>query len=55
MAYCLMKAASPIKMEPQGAPSPLLRQTVTEEKPCAKRLAGIPVAAEALNNLAPSK
>lgn len=52
--YFSMNNFSPTKMEPIGAPSPLLKQNVTESQCFAMRLTGTPRLTAALNTLAPS-
>lgn len=49
-----MNDFSPIKMEPIGAPRPLLKQNVTESQYFTIRLTGTPRLTDALNTLAPS-
>ncbi len=55
VAYLFMKSLAPATTDPMGAPSPLLRQMVTESHPETKSLGGTPRAAAALNNRAPSQ
>ena len=50
-----MNSVGPAKQEPAGAPSPLLKQTLTESNGSEYAWRETPVATEALNSLAPSK
>lgn len=52
--YFSMNDFSPTKIEPIGAPRPLLKQNVTESQCFTMRLIGIPRPTAALNTLAPS-
>ena len=51
----LICSFGPASAEPTGAPSPLLKQTLTVSKCCAQSRASMPVATTALNSRAPSR